>query len=52
VQTDRKDYVISAGTALSFAEAVNRTRDLLQTEGYRVEAGGISLRERQVIRVF
>jgi hypothetical protein len=42
MQTDRKDYVISAETALSFAEAVNRTRDLLQQAGYRAEAGGIS----------
>ena len=36
MQTDRKDYIISAETDLSFDEAVNRTRDLLQEAGYGV----------------
>jgi len=36
MQTDRKDYIISAETDLSFAETVNRTRDLLQAAGYGV----------------
>jgi uncharacterized protein (DUF302 family) len=36
MQTAHKDYVISAETDLSFAEAVNRTRDLLQEAGYGV----------------
>ena len=41
MQTDRKDYVISAETDLPFTEAVNRSWDLLQAAGYGVEAGGI-----------
>jgi uncharacterized protein (DUF302 family) len=36
MQTDRKEYVISVETDLSFDEAVNRTRDLLQEAGYGV----------------
>ena len=36
MQTDRKDYVMSAETDLPFAEAVNRTRDLLKEAGYGV----------------
>jgi uncharacterized protein (DUF302 family) len=36
MQTDHKDYVISAETDLPFTEAVNRTRDLLQAAGYGV----------------
>jgi len=36
MQTDHKDYVISAETDLPSAEAVNRTRDLLQEAGYDV----------------
>ena len=36
MRTDRKHYVISAGTDLPFAEAVNRVRDLLQEAGYGV----------------
>jgi uncharacterized protein (DUF302 family) len=36
MQTDHKDYLISAETDLSFDEAVNRTRDLLQEAGYGV----------------
>jgi uncharacterized protein (DUF302 family) len=36
MRTDRKHYVISAGTDLPFAEAVNRTRDLLEEAGYGV----------------
>src|SRR5215207_5430493 len=36
MQTDHKDYVISAETDLPSAEAVNRTRDLLQAAGYGV----------------
>jgi uncharacterized protein (DUF302 family) len=36
MQTAHKDYVISAETDLSFDEAVNRTRDLLQEAGYGV----------------
>ena len=36
MRTDRKHYVISAETDLPFAEAVNRTRDLLQEAGYGV----------------
>jgi len=36
MQTDRKDYVISVETDLSFDEAVNRTRNLLQEAGYGV----------------
>ena len=36
MQTAHKDYVISAETDLSFDEAVNRTRDLLQAAGYGV----------------
>ena len=35
-QTGHKNYAISAGTDLPFAEAVNRTRDLLQEAGYGV----------------
>ena len=34
MQTDHKDYVISAETDLPFMEAVNRVRDLLQEAGY------------------
>ena len=36
MQTERKEYVISVETDLSFDEAVNRTRDLLQEAGYGV----------------
>ena len=36
MRTDRKYYVISAETDLPFAQAVNRTRDLLQEAGYGV----------------
>ena len=36
MRTDHKHYVISAGTDLPFAQAVNRTRDLLQEAGYGV----------------
>jgi len=36
MQTDRKDYIISAETDLSFDEAVNCTRDLLHEAGYGV----------------
>ena len=36
LQTDRKDYFISAEADLPFAEAVNRTRDLLKEAGYGV----------------
>ena len=36
LQTGHKNYAISAGTDLPFAEAVNRTRDLLQEAGYGV----------------
>ena len=36
MQTDHKDYVISAETGLPFMEAVNRVRDLLQEAGYGV----------------
>jgi uncharacterized protein (DUF302 family) len=36
MQTDRKDYFISAEADLPFAEAVNRTRDLLKEAGYGV----------------
>ena len=36
MQTDQKDYFISAEADLSFAEAVNRTRDLLKEAGYGV----------------
>ena len=36
MQTAHKDYVISAETDLSFDEAVNRTRDLLQEAGFGV----------------
>jgi uncharacterized protein (DUF302 family) len=36
LQTGHKDYAISAGTELPFAEAVNRTRDLLKEAGYGV----------------
>ena len=36
MRTDRKHYVISAETDLPFAQAVNRTRDLLQEAGYGV----------------
>jgi uncharacterized protein (DUF302 family) len=35
-QTGHKDYAISAGTDLPFAEAVSRTRELLQDAGYGV----------------
>ena len=35
-QTDRKDYFILAEAGLPFAEAVNRTRDLLKEAGYGV----------------
>ena len=36
MQTDYKDYVMSAETDLPFAEAVIRVRDLLQEAGYGV----------------
>jgi uncharacterized protein (DUF302 family) len=36
MQTERKEYVISVETDLSFDEAVNRTRNLLQEAGYGV----------------
>ena len=36
MQTDRKDYIISAETDLPFVEAVNRVRDLFQEAGYGV----------------
>jgi uncharacterized protein (DUF302 family) len=36
MQTDRKDYIISAETDLPFTEAGNRVRDLLQEAGYGV----------------
>src|SRR5215208_1211621 len=36
MQTDRKEYVISVETDLSFDEGVNRTRNLLQAAGYGV----------------
>jgi uncharacterized protein (DUF302 family) len=36
MQTERREYVISVETDLSFDEAVNRTRDLLQEAGYGV----------------
>jgi uncharacterized protein (DUF302 family) len=36
MQTDHKDYVISAETDLPFGEAVNRTRELLHAAGYGV----------------
>jgi uncharacterized protein (DUF302 family) len=36
MQTERKEYVISVETDLSFDEAVNRTRDLLKEAGYGV----------------
>jgi uncharacterized protein (DUF302 family) len=36
MRTNRKHYVISAGTDLQFAEAVNRARNLLQEAGYGV----------------
>ena len=36
LRTGHKDYAISAGTELPFAEAVNRTRDLLKEAGYGV----------------
>lgn len=36
MKSDRKDYVISAETDLTFAEAVIRARDLLQAAGYGV----------------
>jgi uncharacterized protein (DUF302 family) len=36
MQTDRKDYVMSAEADLPFAEAVNRIRDLLEEAGYGV----------------
>ena len=36
MQTDQKDYVMSAEADLPFAEAVNRTRDLLKEAGYGV----------------
>ena len=36
MQTHRKEYVISVETDLSFDEAVNRTRNLLQEAGYGV----------------
>jgi uncharacterized protein (DUF302 family) len=36
MQTDQKDYLMSAEADLPFAEAVNRTRDLLKEAGYGV----------------
>ena len=36
MQTERKEYVISVETDLSFDEAVDRTRNLLQEAGYGV----------------
>jgi uncharacterized protein (DUF302 family) len=36
MRTNRKHYVISAGTDFQFAEAVNRARNLLQEAGYGV----------------
>jgi uncharacterized protein (DUF302 family) len=36
MQTDHKDYVISAETNLPFAEAVDRMRELLREAGYGV----------------
>jgi uncharacterized protein (DUF302 family) len=36
MQTDRKDYVMSAEADFPFAEAVNRIRDLLEEAGYGV----------------
>ena len=36
MQTDRKDYFISAEADLPFAETVNRARDLLKEAGYGV----------------
>lgn len=36
MQTDRKDYFISAEANLPFAEAVHRTRELIEEAGYGV----------------
>ena len=36
MRTDQEDYFMSAETDLPFAEAVNRTRDLLKEAGYGV----------------
>ena len=46
MRTDRKHYVISAGTDLPFAEAVNRARDLLQEAGYGMLCEIVELSKR------